>query len=214
MTDVPRVSAPRLAPPHLPGWTKAVILVCCAVELLLMAAPVLGFAQGRVTSSLLGGFWSPLMWGATGIYPAQGVAMFVTYGFLHAGLLHLAMNMISLAAIARELNRMIGARAMALSYVLSQIAGGVAFAAMLPTGGPMIGASGAVFGLAGTLVGYAAINLRLRGRSMTPLLRSVGMILALNIGLTLLMPQIAWEAHLGGALMGTVIGAALAFRRR
>ncbi|WP_022707892.1 rhomboid family intramembrane serine protease [Paracoccus zeaxanthinifaciens] len=213
MTDIPRVSARRLGPARLPGWARAVILICCAVELLLLAAPLLGAPRIRVASSLLGGFWSPLMHGGQGLYPAQGAAMFVTYGFLHAGLMHLAMNMISLAAIARELNRMIGGRAMALAYALSQIAGAAVFGIMEPMGGPMIGASGAVFGLAGTLVGYAAINLRLRGRSMQPLLRSVGTILALNVALTVLMPQIAWQAHLGGAAMGAVIGAALAFRR-
>lgn len=215
MTDIPRVDARRPAPPRLPVWARLVILICVGVELALLAAPALGFAQARTVASLLGGFWSPLAGsGAQGLFPGQGIAMFATYGILHAGLMHLAMNMISLAAIARELNRMIGAGAMALSYALSQIAAGAAFAVMVPDGGPMVGASGAVFGLAGTLIGYAAINLHRRRRSMTPLLRSVGMILALNVALTLLMPQIAWQAHLGGAVLGAAIGAGLALRRR
>ena len=214
MTDIPRVSARRLTPPRVPGWARAVIVLCCAIELLLSAAPWLGWARGRIAADLLGGFWSPLAFGATGLFPAQGAAMFVTYGLLHAGPMHLAMNMISLAAVARMLNPLIGARAMALSYGLSQVAGGAAFALMVPQGGPMVGASGAVFGLAGTLVGYAGASLTRRGRSLGPLIRPVGLILALNVALTLLMPQIAWQAHLGGAAMGAALGVVLGLRRR
>ena len=63
-----------------------------------------------------------------------------------------------------------------------------------------------VFGLAGALVGYAAITLRRRHRPMSPLVRAVALILGLNVALTLLMPSIAWQAHLGGGVAGLVLG--------
>ncbi|TJZ92308.1 rhomboid family intramembrane serine protease [Paracoccus gahaiensis] len=193
-------------PLRLPLWLRAVILACCLVEGLLLAAPLLGLGSARAVSLMLGGFWSPLLGGGTGLYPGQGAVMFLTYGLLHAGLLHLAMNMISLAAVGRELTRMIGAGRMALIYLASQIGAGAVFALMQPQAGPMVGASGAVFGLAAALVGHAAITLRRRRRSMAPLVRAVALILGLNVALTLLMPSIAWEAHLGGALTGLALG--------
>lgn len=208
---IPRVAAARRPEPAaLPLWLRAVIVVCCLIEAFCLAAPLLGLGSARTASVMLGGFWAPLVGEGVGLYPGQGIAMFLTYGLLHSGLLHLAMNMISLAAVGRELVRMIGSARMALTYLLSQIAAGLVFAWMEPGAGPMVGASGAVFGLAGALVGYAAITLRRRHRPMTPLVRAVALILGLNVALTLLMPSIAWQAHLGGGVAGLVLGVVFA----
>lgn len=203
---VPRVSARSLGPVPLPLWVRVVIVLCCVIEAALMLSDLTGFRL-RAWSTILGGFWSPLAWGGTGAYSGQGLVMFVTYGFLHGGLLHLAMNMISFAALARELGRMIGAWNIAVIYAVSQVVAAVTFALMAPDAGPMVGASGAVFGLAGAVVGFAAVTLRRRRQSTGPLWRGVGLVLGLNIALTLLMPAIAWQAHLGGGLIGLVMGA-------
>ncbi len=212
---IPRVAATRRhAPDALPLWLRAVIIACCVIEAFCFAAPMLGLGSARTASVLLGGFWAPLVGAGVGLYPGQGIAMFLTYGLLHSGPLHLAMNMISLAAVGRELVRMIGSARMALTYLLSQIAAGAVFAWMEPGAGPMVGASGAVFGLAGALVGYAAITLRRRRRSMTPLVRAVALILGLNVALTLLMPSIAWQAHLGGGVAGLLLGVGFALMPR
>ena len=95
---------------------------------------------------------------------------------------------------------------MALAYAASQIAAAAVYGWMQPMGGPMIGASGAVFGLAGALLGYGGIWRFRSGRSMRPVWRAVAMVLGLNVALTLLMPQIAWQAHLGGAAAGMAVG--------
>ena len=63
-----------------------------------------------------------------------------------------------------------------------------------------------MFGLAGALVGYATIWRLRTERPMRPVLRAVALVLGLNVALTLLMPQIAWQAHLGGAVAGLLIG--------
>ncbi|MBM3603196.1 MAG: rhomboid family intramembrane serine protease [Alphaproteobacteria bacterium] len=208
---IPLVTARRLHPAVLPGWIRALVVICCGIEGLLLLAGLVGYPIARQASFMLGGFWSPLIWEGAGLYPGQRLAMFLTYGLLHGGLLHLAMNMISLAAVARELNRMVGPARMGAIYLASQVSGAALFAAMQPQAGPMIGASGAVFGLAGALVGFAAITLRRRRRSLAPLVRAVALILGLNIALTLLMPSIAWEAHLGGAAAGLILGLIFAF---
>lgn len=195
-----------------PRWVTALILVCCAIEAALQLARLAGYPTARQASFMLGGFWSPLLHGGYGLYPGQPALMFLTYGLLHSGLVHLAMNMISLAFVARELNRLIGPGRMAAIYLASQIGGAALFAAMQPDAGPMIGASGAIFGIAGALIGHAAIVGHRRHRPMGRMWRSVGLIVALNAGITVLVPSIAWEAHLGGAAVGAAMGIALALR--
>jgi len=209
---LPHVSARSLGPARLPGWVRAVIIACCLIEALLLGAALLGYPALRFGAFALGAFWSPVLTEGVGIYPGQPVLMFATHGFLHAGLLHLAMNMISLAALAPQLARLIGAGRMGLVYAAAQVAGAALFGVMQPQAGPMIGASGAVFGVAGALVVTTAATLRRRNRPTGPLLRAVLLILGLNLALTVLMPSIAWEAHLGGALAGSLLG--LLFLRR
>ncbi len=210
MQDV-RISAPRRNR-RPPAWVTWLIVLCCVIELIAQAAPIFGFGGLRTVMDFLGGFWSVLIHGGHGVYPGQPALMFLTYGVLHGGLMHLAMNMISLAALARDLNRLIGPRWMAAIYIVSQIAAAALFAVMAPTAGPMVGASGAIFGLAGGLVGYAAVTGWRRQRPLGPLWRGVGLLLLLNVALTVLMPSIAWQAHLGGALAGLAMGLALAMR--
>lgn len=206
----PLVFAQDRVPPRLPFWIKAVIVLCCLVQGLILAADLLGYPILHQAALILGGFWSPVLWAGHGIFPGHVLTMFVTYGFLHAGLLHLGMNMLSLVAIARELHRLIGAGRMAVVYAVSQVAAALLFAVMTPDGGPMIGASGAIFGLAGALIGVAAMTGWRRKRPLGQLWRGVAVMVVLNVALTVLMPSIAWEAHLGGALAGVLLGAGMA----
>lgn len=196
--------------PRLPLWVKAVIALCCLAQALILLADWLGYPIVRQAALIFGGFWSPIVWAGHGVFPGHVLSVFVTYGFLHAGLLHLGMNMLSLVAIARELNRLIGPGRMALVYAVTQVAAAVLFAVMTPDGGPMIGASGAIFGLAGALIGYAAVTGWRRRRPLGQLWRGVAVMVVLNVALTVLMPSIAWEAHLGGTLAGLVMGAWMA----
>lgn len=210
MQDIRQSSIRRNRRP--PQWVTWLIALCCVIELLAQAAPIFGYGGLRAVMDFLGGFWSALLHGGRGVYPGQPALMFLTYGILHGGLMHLAMNMISLAAIARDLNRLIGARWMAAMYLISQIAAAALFAVMAPKAGPMVGASGAIFGLAGGMVGYAAVTGWRKHRPLGPLWRGVGLLVVLNVALTVLMPAIAWQAHLGGALAGLLMGVALALR--
>lgn len=204
---VPNTVRARRARPPLPRWVIGVMVLCTVIEAAFWLAPLVGLGGLRRAADFLGGFWSPVFWAGHGIYPFQPLVMFASYGLLHSGLAHLAMNMLSLMAIARELNVLIGARRMFVVYVVSQIAAALAFALMAPDAGPMIGASGAIFGLAGALIGHAAVAGRRLNRPLGQLWRGVALIVVLNVALTVLIPSIAWEAHLGGAVTGLMMGA-------
>lgn len=133
---------------NIPRWVIAVVILCCVIEALTVAAQVYWAPPARNAIDVIGGFWPPLMQ-VPGVYPGQGLAMFVTYGFLHGGLLHLGMNMASLLYLAEALDRFISPLRMAAIYAAAQIGGALVFAWMSSSMGPMIGASGAIFGLAG-----------------------------------------------------------------
>lgn len=215
MQTARRVASPsgRQAP-RLPLWVTGVIVACCAIEALLVILSLGPMPDARARAMAYGAFWAPLIFGAPPVFPGQPVTMFFSYGLLHAGVVHLAMNMVSLAAVARELARLMTPLRMALTYLVSQIVAALVFGLMARDAVPMVGASGAIFGLAGALIGMAARSRLRRGQPLGPLWRAVGIILVLNLGLTLAMPGIAWQAHLGGALAGLLIGLILPPGRR
>ena len=53
-----------------------------------------------------------------------------------------------------------------------------------------------------------------KGGSLRPLMGPVLQFVLLNVALTLAVPNIAWQAHLGGALAGLAMGALYQPRRR
>jgi membrane associated rhomboid family serine protease len=123
-----------------------------------------------------------------------------TGGFLHAGLLHLAMNMLLLYLIGSQLESMLGrARYLAL-YVACLVAGSFGVLLVSPTT-PTIGASGAVFGL----MGAAVIAQRRAGIDVWR--NGIGGLVVINLLLTFANPGISKGAHLAGLAGGVIIGA-------
>jgi membrane associated rhomboid family serine protease len=73
--------------------------------------------------------------------------------------------------------------------------------------GPVVGASGAIFGLFGALL---VLNRHL-GRSSTAMYATI----AINAAFGFLYPGISWQAHLGGLVTGLICaGAIVVFRRQ
>ncbi|HRO13989.1 MAG TPA: rhomboid family intramembrane serine protease [Paracoccus sp. (in: a-proteobacteria)] len=192
----------------MPHVFRVIIGLCVAVEIVLTLAGLLGLPGLRQAAFLYGGFFPQLLQGWQGLFPGQAAAMFVTYGFLHAGLLHLGMNMIALAQLSRELPRLMSGAFALLVYAVAQVAAAGTQALLAPEGPVMVGASGAIFGLAGALIGHCFVALRRRNQPLAPLARSAAVLVGLNVALALLVPQIAWQAHLGGALAGAAMGMA------
>jgi membrane associated rhomboid family serine protease len=131
----------------------------------------------------------------------------ITYQFLHAGWLHLGINMVTLAAFGAPVERMLGARRFVLFYVSAGIIAGFVQVLLFPDGtDPVIGASGAVSGVFGAVL----MLMRYVG-SMPSLIPVAGIWIALNIffGVFGGTPgaegeQVAWAAHIGGFLYGLV----------
>src|SRR6185295_13914943 len=128
----------------------------------------------------------------------------VTSMFLHGGLFHLAVNAWALYQLAGLFESWLGSPALLLVYFISGIAGSLASA--LVTSEPSVGASGAIFGLLGALIGFL---LKHRDR-LTPQAKSLMMQLVgwavINVVLGFSIKGIDNAAHLGGCAAGLLCG--------
>ncbi|MCC0062810.1 MAG: rhomboid family intramembrane serine protease [Defluviimonas sp.] len=187
----------------------AIVLACVLPELVLSGADygLWGRTGWRDIAFSYGAFWTPLLRGATPLFPGQAELMFLSHGFLHAGLVHLLFNMMTLVSLGGPLCRRFGTAGFALLYLVSLVGGGLGFAVLSDTALPMIGASGALFGLAGAWLAVERSRLVARGLSVWPVIRATIWIIALNVVMWLaLMGFLAWQAHLGGFVAGWLAG--------
>ena len=177
----------------------------CLPELLFLLSDrgLLGGAGLRSWAVLHFAFWNQLLVGAAPVWNLQREAMFVTYAFLHGGLFHLAGNMVVTLALAGVVVARSSERGFLVAYLVSAIGGGVGYALLGPMGSPMVGASGAVFGLIGAWKYWEWLDRRAMGLEMRPLWMSLLGLALLNVALWwLLGGLLAWQAHLGGFVAG------------
>jgi membrane associated rhomboid family serine protease len=143
--------------------------------------------------------------------PLAGVAMgeyyrLVTAAFLHAGLLHLALNMFALSVLGPPLESALGRVRFLALYLLSALGGSVTAFLLAPPNTLGVGASGAIFGLFGA---YYVVVRRLGGNT-----NAIVGLLAVNLVITFAVPFIDWRAHLGGLVTGALVSAALVYAPR
>jgi membrane associated rhomboid family serine protease len=127
----------------------------------------------------------------------------ITSAFLHASLLHIGFNMLALWWFGTPVEEYLGRARYLLLYVVSGLAGAAGALIQSPTT-PVVGASGAIFGILGAMlvIEYQATG-RLGGNAMT--------LIVLNLGIGLFISNISLGGHIGG-LIGGILGT-LAFAR-
>ncbi len=138
-----------------------------------------------------------------GWFVAQGEWWRIFTGaFLHAGLLHLGMNMLLLWFLSQELEPALGRLRFVALYLTSLLGGSLGVLVLSPLSAT-VGASGAVFGLMGALIVF-----QLRARQ-NPWQSGIGGLVLINLVLTFLVPGISIGGHLGGLVAGAAAGAVL-----
>lgn len=124
----------------------------------------------------------------------------MTAAFMHNGILHIGLNMLVLVLLGRQLEQVLGwARFLAL-YLVAALGGGVLVFLLDAPGQAVLGASGAVFGL---FSAFYLVARRLRADS-----QSILVTIGINLVLTVLIPNISLWGHLGGLIVGAVVGLA------
>jgi membrane associated rhomboid family serine protease len=165
-----------------PVVTYAIIAICVVVYL---AQLLLGNA---LTNWLV--YYAPLSFSQ----PWR----FITSLVAHGSPLHLLSNMFSLYIIGRMLEPALGRMRYLALFLISGIGGAVAVALLVP-GNPVLGASGAIFGMLGALL----VLIRRFGGNATQILVVVG----INLVIGFVLPGVSWQAHIGGFVAGAALTA-------
>ncbi len=126
-----------------------------------------------------------------------------TAAFLHAGPLHLALNMFALAQLGPVLESALGRVRFVALYVLAALGGSTLSLLVSDRDVLGVGASGAIFGLFGA---YYIVMRRLGGETT-----SILVLLAINLVITFSIPIIDWRAHIGGLVTGALVAGAFAY---
>ncbi len=168
-----------------------IVLSLCVLVYCLM------FLSGHTDSEgmiLFGAYYKPFI--ITGDW-----WRFVTCGFVHANILHLAMNMVSLYSLGTLSEKLYGSKNYAV-ILFGSIACGSAFVYAGQGNVLMVGLSAGLYGL----MTYYIVLLIHRGAWKVPagrnaIMRMVSINLLIN-----LVPGVSWVAHLGGAAGGFLLG--------
>ncbi len=134
----------------------------------------------------------------------------LTACFLHVGIMHLAFNSYALYVVGAEVEAFYGRTRFTLIYLLAGLFGSLASLALNP--GLSAGASGAIFGLIGTLAAFYWRQRAAFGPGAHRRLANMVLVVALNVFIGFTTPGIDNYAHLGGLVAGLLLGWQLAPR--
>lgn len=136
---------------------------------------------------------------------------FLTSAFVHStgSVFHILFNMYALWVVGPVLERQVGRWRFIAVYLLSAVAGSTGYLLLATpaqwfTG--VLGASGAVFGLLGAVL---LVMRRVGGNA-----RGVLVLIVINGVLGVVVPGIAWQAHLGGLVAGVLLAAGYVYAPR
>lgn len=161
------------------------------VVFVLQILPVIG---GQVTGAL---------WYA-GVYSHPGSFepwRMITAMFVHSTsfIFHVLLNMYTLWIFGQLLEQLLGRWRFLALYLIGGFAGSVGVLLLSDPLTPVVGASGAIFGLMGA---FLVIQRRLGGDA-----KQLLVLLAINLVIGFIPGMnIAWQAHLGGLIGGAVVG--------
>ncbi len=184
-----------------PGYvTKVLIGINVAVFVLQQASQPL-----ERNLILIGQAFDPTSGEVIGVAQGQYWRL-LTAAFMHASILHIALNMYALYLFGPPLEEALGrARFLAL-YLIAAVGGTAVSYAFASPNQQSLGASGAVFGLLGA---FFVVNRRL-GRETSGLL----VLLAINLAFSFFARGIDWRAHVGGMIAGALTALAFVYAPR
>ncbi|HYT10825.1 MAG TPA: rhomboid family intramembrane serine protease [Mycobacteriales bacterium] len=188
----PPPQQPRRPPPRRRAGnpvTLALIAINVVVYLLQTADPAITYRYGLLPVAVESGQYERLL----------------TAAFLHAGFLHLGSNMLALFIVGAPLERAIGSARFSTIYLTSALGGSLLALALAPPTTLGVGASGAVFGVFGAL---AVLRNRIGAD-----VRSIAVLIGINLVISFAVPGISWQAHVGGLVTGAIVAAVVAGRR-
>ena len=182
--------------------TTGIVAVNALVFVLMVAS---GVSPASPTTNQL------LRWGADAgplTYSGQAWRL-LTSCFVHAGLLHIGFNMWAFWGLGLFVEKLLGPTRFLVAYVLAGLGGAIASVWWHPLS-VSVGASGAIFGVAGILVAMLRFN-KVTGelQYLKAHSRSILVFIGYNLLFGFISPHVDNAAHLGGLVTGVAIGALL-----
>ncbi len=134
----------------------------------------------------------------------------ITAGFVHGGLLHIAFNMWCLWSLGQLSERLFGSWITFAVYILTGVGGSLLSTAVHPLQ-TEVGASGAIFGIAGAIIsGVKFGNVSVGSGQKRAIISSMVFFVGINLFLGAAIPGIDNMCHLGGLISGLIFGVPLA----
>jgi len=201
-SPAPRVRGRR---PPLSFWLHSPTAILIAINVLVFLAMVIALRSASPSPTKLIG------WGANFGPLTLGGQWWrlLSSAFLHANILHIALNMWAFLNLGILAELLFGRRNFVVLYLFCALGGSIAsvwwHAAVVG-----VGASGAIFGIAGALLPALAFqrNQRLRA-AMRSNLTSIALFVFYNLAFGAAASHIDNAAHLGGLVTGALLGALL-----
>lgn len=160
-----------------------------------------------------------LGWAEIGVFMRGDWWVLITAMFLHGGVLHILFNMLWVRDLAPQTETLFSPHKMVIIYVLSGVGGNLA-ALFTPViarnlffismgNYPVVGASGAVFGLIGAIIAFGRKRGGFWGRQVV---RQLGMWAVIMIAMGFIFPGISNAGHIGGFVSGFLVGQLMPLR--
>jgi membrane associated rhomboid family serine protease len=201
---------PQVAAAAVSGGRPVVTLTIIAITALMYVVTLI---PGYGTA-----IQSALAYNSVFVMPAFGYGFepwrVLTTALVHGNFLHLALNMLTVWVLGRSLEPLLGKWRFLALYVISALGGSVAVTLLSPFTF-VVGASGAIFGLFGALL--------IIGRHIGADIRSIAVLIGINFAFPFVLALIdsigsgsfaaslegvgiSWQAHLGGLVVGAIVG--------
>ncbi len=127
----------------------------------------------------------------------------ITAIFLHAGFMHLAFNILGAYILGSFLQKIWNSKVVFVIFFLSGLVGSISTFYIKTSNS--VGASGGVFGLMGALLAYFWLNKNIEVSIRQNVLKQLGFLLMINLGLGFVIPNIDMVGHLGGFFCGLIL---------
>ena len=189
---------------YVPAVTYAIIAICVAlfgIDVALSGGETL---QGGFLSGSVGPLGQQHLINGFSVRDGEWWRIF-TSAFFHLGLIHLGFNMYVLYLYGPIVERMYGRLEYTAIYLLCA-AGGSVLTILVEPRQSAAGASGAIFGIIGLLFAVSRRHHAVIGREGRSVMAGIGSYLVFLLLFTFLVPNISWTGHLGGLVVGAVIG--------
>ena len=153
---------------------------------------------------------------STEFWRGESLYTLISYAMLHGSWMHLGFNLVAFFALGSACWKLMGTGRFFIFFALTAIAGAALFAVIRPDENTvLVGVSGVIFGLIAAIKRVDYRIRALRGQDVRlAIVRFIGIIIAVNLfigfvpiddGSGFTGASVAWEAHVGGFLLGWLI---------